>query len=71
MENLLQYEREKKNVSRKELASLVGCTEQIIIDIELKKIVPSFSLIKGLAFALRVSPEQIFNVSQSWVHLNN
>lgn len=62
MENLLQCEREKREMSRKELARLVGCTERVIADIETKKIVPSIPLMKGLAFALQISPEQIFNI---------
>ncbi|HFE9852555.1 TPA: helix-turn-helix transcriptional regulator [Enterococcus faecalis] len=63
MENLLQSERKKKNISRKELALLVGCPESVIRDIELKKIVPSVQLMKGIAFALQNTPEQIFNIN--------
>lgn len=63
MENLLKCEREKKGVSREELAKLAGCDVQMITDIEMMRIIPSVKLMQGLAFALQVSPDQIFNVS--------
>lgn len=63
MDNMLKDIRMKKKVSRKKLASLVGCDERTIEEIEKYKIFPSKEIMLTIARSLEEPPEKIFNLS--------
>ena len=66
VDNLIFY-RTKKNMSQLELSGICGCAKSTISGIESRKNFPSFELILRIAYALEITPADLFlrNASQS------
>ena len=66
VENLIYY-RTKKNMSQLELSGICDCAKSTISGIESRKNCPSFELILKIAYALEITPADLFlrNASQS------
>ncbi|MBQ9239219.1 MAG: helix-turn-helix transcriptional regulator [Treponema sp.] len=66
LDNLIYY-RTKRNMSQLELSGICDCAKSTISGIESRKNYPSFELILKIAYALEITPADLFvrNASQS------
>ena len=66
VDNLIYY-RTKKNMSQLELSGICECAKSTISGIESRKNYPSFELILKIAYALEITPADLFlrNASQA------
>ena len=69
LENNIKVERAKKNITQRELATLVKVSRQTINAMELDKIVPSTVLALKLAHVFEIEVSQLFTLEGSEPHI--